>query len=75
MRFLVDAQLPRLLAICDNSTLSALAEMGLLDLLPLVIGRITVPATPSPIYWIGPPNSDECFSALKSVSSNPNVTS
>ena len=30
--------------ICDNSTLSALAEMGLLDLLPQIVGPIIVPA-------------------------------
>lgn len=33
-----------MLVICDNSTLSALAEIGLIHLLPQLLGRVTIPA-------------------------------
>lgn len=33
-----------MLVICDNSTLSALAEIGLIDLLPHMVGHVTIPA-------------------------------
>jgi predicted nucleic acid-binding protein len=32
-------------AICDNSCLSALAELGMLDILPRVVGPVCVPAS------------------------------
>ncbi len=34
-----------MLVVCDNSTLSALAEIDLLDLLPHVVGRVAIPAS------------------------------
>jgi predicted nucleic acid-binding protein len=33
-----------MLVICDNSTLSALAEIGLIELLPQMVGHVTIPA-------------------------------
>ena len=34
-----------MLVISDNSALSALAEMGLMEVLPKVVGRVTIPAS------------------------------
>lgn len=34
-----------MLVVCDNSALSGLAELGLLEILPSVLGAVTIPAS------------------------------